>query len=307
MKASIFSLSVWLWLASASLLGCAGAESVVVTTPLPPVSPRVIVITATPSHTLPPPTATPTRVATQTPAPTPTAFITPPAAGETVVIPILMYHHFNPLPAGASELLRTWTVAPEQFAAQLDYLQTRGFHTITFKQLVDFFERGAPLPTQPIILTIDDGWIDAYTVAFPELQKRNMVGVFFVPTNYATAGGELLLNWEQAREMSRAGMEFGGHTISHEDLTKISLPEARQQLRASKALMEEKLGQPVLALSYPYGAFDARIVAETQAAGYQAAVILCCGYEQQSDLLLTLPRIRVSYDDTLDDFAKRLP
>lgn len=268
---------------------------------------RVIVVTATPSHTALPPTPTPTRAATSTPAPTATPFITPPAPGEPVVVPILMYHHFNDLPANASEALRTWTVSPEQFAAQLDYMRARGFHTITFKQLIDFFERGAPLPTQPIILTIDDGWIDAYTVAFPELHKRDMVGVFFVPTNYATAGGELLMNWEQALEMHRAGMEFGGHTISHADLTKADLAEARRQLVESKAIMEEKIGAPVLALSYPYGAYDSRIVAETEAAGYQAAVILCCGYEQRAENLLTLPRIRISYDDTLDDFAANLP
>ncbi|RIK33988.1 MAG: SPOR domain-containing protein, partial [Chloroflexi bacterium] len=65
-------------------------------------------VTATPSHTPSPPTATPTRAATPTSAPTATPFITPPAPGEAVEIPILMYHHLNPLPPDASELLRTW-------------------------------------------------------------------------------------------------------------------------------------------------------------------------------------------------------
>ena len=218
-----------------------------------------------------------------------------------------MYHHLKTLEPGASELQRTWTVAPEQFRAQLDYLQARGFHTITFQELSAFFENGAPLPTNPIILTFDDGWINAYTVAFPELRKRNMRGVFFVPTNYAKAGGELFINWDQIIEMDRAGMEFGGHSISHADLTKVNLTEARRQLVESKTIMQEKLGHPIVALSYPFGAHNAQIVAETQAAGYRAAVILCCGFKQNADALLTLPRIRVSYDDSQDDFAKRLP
>ncbi|MBI4670561.1 MAG: polysaccharide deacetylase family protein [Chloroflexi bacterium] len=253
------------------------------------------------------PSRTPTRAATATPLPTPTPFITPPPPGAPVSIPILMYHHLKTLAPNASETLRTWTVSPEQFTAQLDYLQTRGFHTITFRQLAEFFERGAPLPTQPLILTFDDAWIDAYTVAFPELRKRGMVGVFFVPTQYVDAGGELLMNWEQVLEMDRAGMEFGGHTISHADLTKTNLVEARRQLVQGKAITEEKLGHPIVALSYPFGAFNPQIVAEAGAAGYRAAVILCCGYKQQSDLLLMLPRIRISYGDTLDELAKRLP
>lgn len=268
---------------------------------------RVVVVTATPFDTPLAPTATPTHAPSATPEPTATPFITPPSPGESVVIPILMYHHLNTLASNASETLRTWTVAPEQFAAQLDYLQARGFHTITFKQLVDFFERGAPLPEHPIILTFDDAWIDHYTVAYPELSRRKMVGVFFVPTNYADAGGKLLMNWAQVQEMDRDGMEIGAHTISHEDLTKTNLQEARRQLVVGKERIEEKLGHPIVSLSYPFGAYNPRIVAETGAAGYQAAVILCCGYKQQSDMLLMLPRIRISYGDSLDAIAGRLP
>lgn len=269
---------------------------------------RTVEPTALPGAT---PTALPTQTftpaPTSTPTATPTPFITPPAAGENVVIPILMYHHLKYREANASQVLRTWSVAPNEFAAQLDFFQARGFHTITFKQLVEFFEDGAPLPTKPLLLTFDDGWIDSYTVAFPELKKRGMVGNFFVPTQYLDVGGELLINWEQAIEMDRAGMEFGGHTISHEDLTKITLEQMRRQLSGAKEKMEAKFGHPTYALSYPFGAFNPRVVAATQTAGYRAALILCCGYKIHADDLLTLPRIRISYDDTLEDIAKKLP
>ncbi len=302
-------LSLLLLLIALTGVGCSAVELTQSATPTaqPSRTPRIVVVTATPSRTPLPPTLTPTPRATATPVPTATPFITPSAAGEPVEIPILMYHHLKPLGADASQTLRTWTVNPEQFGAQLDYLRARGFNTITFRELVDFFEQGTPLPAHPIILTFDDGWIDAYTVAFPELQKRGMRGVFFVPTNYATAGGELLMDWVQAIEMDRAGMEFGGHSISHEDLTQVNLNEARRQLVEGKAIMEEKLGHPITALSYPFGAYNPRIVAETQAAGYRAAVSLCCGYKQQSDMLYLLPRIRVSYDDSMEEFVARLP
>ena len=61
------------------------------------------------------------------------------------------------------------------------------------------------------------------------------------------------------------------------------------------------------ALSYPFGSFNPKVVAETGAAGYRAALILCCGYQLNADILLTLPRIRVSYDDALDEVIKKLP
>lgn len=254
-------------------------------------------------------THTPTLAPSETPTParTATPFIIAPAVGETVSIPILMYHHLKFREPNASQSLLTWSVAPDQFAAQLDMLQERGFHTITFKQLVEFFDQEAPLPVKPILLTFDDGWIDGYTVAFPELKKRGMVGNFFVPTRYANAGGELLMNWDQIMEMDRAGMEFGGHTVNHADLTKVNLSEVRRELRVSKALMEEKLGHPTYALSYPFGAFNPKVVSEAQAAGYRAALILCCGYQLRSDTMLALPRIRISYGDSLDKVAGELP
>lgn len=250
---------------------------------------------------------TPTPAPTATAVPSPTPFITRPAAGDNVEIPILMYHHLETLEPNASETLRTWTVSPEQFAVQLDYLREHGFHTITFKQLVEFFDNGTPLPVHPILLTFDDGWIDDYTVAFPELTKRQMVGNFFPPTQYVDVGGEQLINWEQVLEMDHAGMEFGGHTISHQDLTKINLDEVARELTVSKTKMEDRLGHRTYALSYPFGAFNPKVVAATQAAGYRAAVILCCGFKVNADSLLTLPRIRISYDDKMDEIAKKLP
>lgn len=270
--------------------------------------PAVTIVVATPTQTpVPTRTNTPPPTDTATPAATATLFITPPAAGETVEIPILMYHHFKYEDASVSAGIRVWSVAPDQFAAQLDFYQAQGFHTITFKQLVDFFDMRTLLPTKPLIITVDDGWIDAYTVAFPELSKRHMVANFFVPTRYANAGGELLVNWDQVIEMDRAGMEFGGHTINHEDLTKVNLDVLQNELRGAKQFMEEKLGHATYALSYPFGSFNPKVMAETEAAGYRAAVILCCGYKQGTDVLFALPRIRVSYDDTLEEIASKLP
>lgn len=218
-----------------------------------------------------------------------------------------MYHHLQPLDASASTLLRTWTVSPSSFSAQLDYLASHGYHAITFAQLIAFFETGAPLPLHPIILTFDDGWIDAYTVAFPALRERKMVGTFFIVTQYADAGGEALVGWEQVAEMDAAGMEIGGHTINHPNLVQAAPAETRRQLRLSKEYMEEKLGHPTLALSYPYGGVDAAVEGLVAEAGYRAAVTLCCGYQLRARDLLALPRIRVEYDETLEDFIKKLP
>lgn len=218
-----------------------------------------------------------------------------------------MYHHLESLGSDASLTLRTWTVSPDNFEQQLDYLSTHDYRSISFGQLNSFFTQGTPLPAHPVILTFDDGWIDDYTIAFPALRARGMIGTFFVPTSYAGAPGGKLLSWEQIGEMDEAGMEIGGHTINHADLKAVGRDEALRQLQVSKAKMEKQLGHPTIAFSYPFGSYNAGVVSLVRQVGYDAAVGLCCGYKQRADLMLTLPRIRISYDDVLSDFVKRLP
>jgi peptidoglycan/xylan/chitin deacetylase (PgdA/CDA1 family) len=270
-------------------------------------------LTATQTEAPTPVTAPPSLIRSVTPSdsptpvPSPTAFLTPPPAGQFVAIPILMYHHLKLLEPTASLTQRTWTVSPASFKDQLDYLSEHGYHTITFVQLEAFFEDRAPLPLHPIILTFDDGWRDDYDVAFPLLRERGMVGTFFVPTAYADAASKTLIDWSQIGEMDAAGMEFGGHTINHANLKEVSKEEALRQLENSKSKMEEELGHATMAFAYPFGAYDLSVVGMVRQVGYRMAVGLCCGFKLRADILLILPRIRISFDDTLQDFVKRLP
>jgi peptidoglycan/xylan/chitin deacetylase (PgdA/CDA1 family) len=263
----------------------------------PPTFPR--------STTTPIPSNTPTGTPTYSPSPTP--YLTPPTIGQFVAIPILMYHHLEGLASNATLIQRTWTVSPSSFEEQLDYLAAHGYHTISFGQLDAFFEQGQPLPIHPVVLTFDDGWSDDYEVAFPALRERGMVGTFFVPTAYAGAPGGKLLSWDQIDEMDAAGMEFGGHTIDHADLKRVSKEEALRQLLVSKSKMEERLGHATIVFAYPFGVYDAGVISQVQEVGYRVAVGLCCGYKLRAEILLTLPRIRISYDDKLPDFVKKLP
>ena len=75
-------------------------------------------------------------------------------------------------------------------------------------------------------LTFDDGTMDHYVLAFPELQRRNLKATFFLITRYRKRGywkdGEKkrrLFSWDQARQIRKAGHEIGSHSRTHADLT----------------------------------------------------------------------------------------
>jgi len=62
---------------------------------------------------------------------------------------------------------------------------------------------------------------------------------------------EVMMSWDELREMKRGGMSIGSHTMSHPLLPAISQQEAAIEIAGSKAKIEEELDAPVVHLSYP--------------------------------------------------------
>ena len=133
-----------------------------------------------------------------------------PVVGETVQVPILMYHDVSYLGYGYSK-------TPEIFRKQMEELKNAGFHTVFFSQVIDFVEKGTPLPSKPIVITFDDGYLTNYTYVFPILQELNMKAEISLIGNairYANWGME----WDHVREMQESGLvHFQAHTTALHD------------------------------------------------------------------------------------------
>jgi len=133
--------------------------------------------------------------------------------GAPVQVPVLMYHDVSYLGRGYSK-------TPEIFERQMQELKDAGFHTVFFSQLIDYVERGTPLPEKPIVISVDDGYASNYTYLYPILQKLDMkieLSVIGDAIQYADWG----LSWDQVREMSDSGLvSIQAHTKSlHGDST----------------------------------------------------------------------------------------
>lgn len=120
------------------------------------------------------------------------------------------------------------------------------------------------------LLSFDDGNASDFEIVFPALQKAGARAVFFIIVKNVGAAGHL--SWEQVREMRRYGMEFGSHGLTHTKLTTLEEKEAWRELFQSRQVIEDQLGEPVHAFSFPYGYYNSRLIQLAQAAGYTA----CC-------------------------------
>jgi peptidoglycan/xylan/chitin deacetylase (PgdA/CDA1 family) len=176
-------------------------------------------------------------------------------------------------------------------------------------------------PSQLVVLTFDDGFLDFYTEAFPVLRGFGFTATMFLPTGFIsdslhspfaipnsppfalrfpssgdsplTSGGQSslpsltsvnsscpshnpnpssfpnsplnhspfatlhspptqFLSWDQVRELRRAGIEFGSHSVNHPKLVDLRWDQVEFELRQSKLELEEQLSEPIDAFCYPY-------------------------------------------------------
>lgn len=99
------------------------------------------------------------------------------------------------------------------------------------------------------------------------------------PQDGATAVRSAALDWAQVREMSRAGIEFGSHSVSHPILARLEDDALDRELSESRRTIEEQTGTGCQVIAYPVGsgAFDERIVAATRRSGYKLGVSYASG------------------------------
>jgi len=222
------------------------------------------------------------------------ALVPPPnAPARSVRVPVLTYHRVAPLSAvGLTDL----KVDPANFVAELSTLHRNGYRTISQAQLFDALYRGTPLPPKPVLISVDDGYIDDVTRILPALQRFHMVATFFVITGRMTEPG--FLNAGQIRELDRAGMDVGDHTAHHVDLRLLTPAQLRMETSGSRRVLDRVLGHPVYFFAYPFGDFNDTVLAAVRRAGFTMAYTTAAGITESSTAPLTMPRIHVGRAET---------
>jgi peptidoglycan/xylan/chitin deacetylase (PgdA/CDA1 family) len=191
-------------------------------------------------------------------------------------IPVLAYHQVSD---GFD-----WSITRQkvsQFERGMKSLKDKGYRVVGLK---DAAISEKPGDRRSIALTFDDACLGVHRNAFPTLQRLGFTACVFVVTGYVGKPSEWdygwgknkrrHLSWEQIREMAQAGFEVGSHTVNHPDLTRIPKRFVEYELRASKEMLEDKLGRSVDFLSYPFGRSNRYVEQEAERLGYAGAYAL---------------------------------
>jgi peptidoglycan/xylan/chitin deacetylase (PgdA/CDA1 family) len=191
-------------------------------------------------------------------------------------IPVLIYHEIvtDGRPPGET------VIHLDHFGQQMAWLKSHGYTTLTLAELAAVLVGTHPAPERAVVLTFDDGWKSAL-LAVPILEAYGFAASFWI-----IAGewgiGKPYLEWADIVQLDRHPLfEVASHTFSHpwdptDNLVTWvdghtpgkNVVDARWELAASRQVLEQHLGHPVLSLAWPCGWYNDTLITLAQEAGY---------------------------------------
>lgn len=220
-------------------------------------------------------------------------------------LPVLLYHRVvnSKNDTGKHKIY----VYKNRFESQLQYLKKSGFETLTFRDLLNNNNHDW---NKKIILSFDDGYEDNYDIAFPLLKNYGFKAVIFLVTkqkdnSWGRSEGEpvfRMMSEKQIREMSDYGIEFGGHTQYHPNLTKVSEEEANKEIEGCKRDIERITQKECVSFAYPFGAVNETVKSIVKSSGYRFGLATTSGTSVFSDDLFEIRRIEVRPQNKLSKF-----
>ncbi len=211
-------------------------------------------------------------------------------ASQGVAVPILMYHS-----VGYNDRVQSqYILSPEAFEEDMKWLSDHGYTAVFVSDLVYYVLHKTALPDKPVVITLDDGFLNNRTYVLPILQKYGMRAVISVVgrvcEDYTQRPGPnpsyAYLTWKDISDLADTGLiEIGNHTydmhsvgerkgcmkLAGESVAAYSATLSNDLSKLQSALTE-KSGVTPTVFAYPYGAVSEEAIFVLQSLGFSAAL-----------------------------------
>lgn len=186
---------------------------------------------------------------------------------------ILAYHGVADVPAHRDP--EGLLISPRRFRRHVRRLKRWGYGFLSFGDMARAVAEGRG--EGHVALTFDDGLLDNLETLVPILRgEGGLPATVFVTTGWMGSPHPTVpylrnMTADEVRALHEAGVEIGGHTVTHPDLTTLSFEEARDEVREGCRQLAEIIGAPVDTFAYPFGHTDEQATRAVAAAGVRAA------------------------------------
>lgn len=187
-------------------------------------------------------------------------------------VPILMYHNIGKVDS-------PWWVYPSDLEKHVAFLAAQGYTAIFPSDLAANRIWGKPLPEKPVILTFDDGYLNALTEAGPILEKHGFKGIVYLITGLVHESADKRMSyedsdclvWPEVKKMKKSGVfDFGGHTVHDANLAATRDPY--REIRACYEDIVNNAGFKPDSFCYPHGQYRLETLGPVRLAGFTTAM-----------------------------------
>jgi peptidoglycan/xylan/chitin deacetylase (PgdA/CDA1 family) len=206
-----------------------------------------------------------------------------------------MYHRIVspvcPIPGNNREEAR-YAVDLDEFVWQLKQMKAAGMEGVSVRMAHESLTAGNPVRGNQVVFTFDDGNRSDFEHVMPHLSEMGFSGTFFVGSGRVGAEGGL--EPEMLRTMTGEGLDVGSHGMTHRFLTSLSAAEEEEELRRSKAILEDVTGSAVDYFAPPGGRIGPRGLAALKRLSYRAVCTSKFGLNDRNKFRFTYKRIPVT-------------
>lgn len=157
----------------------------------------------------------------------------------------------------------------DEFEKEIKYLYNHHYKTLTLKEVECYMDHKCDLPRKSVLITFDDGWKNAYDLAFPILKKYNFnATLFYLGENIDRTNSDFISKDELSIiKKDYSNIEIASHTYQNhiEDAYKKSEEELDKDFKSMKSIVDTKY------FAYPYGNYSDNYIRTLKNNNYKLA------------------------------------
>lgn len=209
-------------------------------------------------------------------------------------LPVLLYHDISCC------FKDEYTVSPSFFAAQMEWLYSEGYITLSIK---DLGMSSAISDQKRIVITFDDGYASFTDYVFPLLKEYGFKATINIIGQYVGSymkhnGNRAMLSWDEYRQLSESGLvDLGCHTYdlhSHRGVLSSSKDALEKDLFHFQNIMSKELGAKTDILAWPYGMYDDKSKNVAIEAGLKYILTSDEGHFKEDGDITKIPRLNIT-------------
>lgn len=157
------------------------------------------------------------------------------------------------------------------------------------------------------LITFDDGFKNFKNVVLKFLFENKVPCEIFLSPNLIKSNNKEYLNINDLKEIAKNNLvKIGSHAYHHKKLIEQSDKELDFELESSKKWLEDMISKKIDSISYPFGAYNYRVLRKVKKFGYQYGYTTKFNFYSFNSDKLQIPRIDIWSHDNINIFRDKI-